>query len=213
MKNAEKTIDFNMSGCQSTQPGQREITTCVDSAPTFAGPPSAAPINGTRHSEHTSQSTRAGAQYGNTSAQRHGLRSSRLPKGCGSIANSTGELRANLEAELLKRGPITTYQAALVQSCVRHETRAQLLARWLRLAEEPETHAESQTPKTSDGSETSTLTKRQGLGVLDKAALLRDISAATDSRDKCIEKLKLDGGDPAADLKAILYGPRDGSQA
>jgi hypothetical protein len=186
----DKDTSTSVAELPGELPESRDSATLAPAAPTAH---MADKSNSTLHGAHTSRSTHTkGARAGNTNAQRHGLRSSRLPKGCASITNSTGELRASLEAELRTRGPINTYQAALVQSAIRHESRAQLLARWLRLATDAETTSEGQTTKMATGSETSTQTRKQGLGVLDKASLLRDISAATDARDKCIERLGLD---------------------
>ena len=59
------------------------------------------------------------------------------------------------------RGRITVVEAALTQSLCRHETRAQLIYRWLREA---------------DGS-------NAGLSILDRVQLLRKISAATDRQN------------------------------
>ncbi|RMF22769.1 MAG: hypothetical protein D6760_06770, partial [Deltaproteobacteria bacterium] len=56
--------------------------------------------------------------------------------------------------------------AALIQSAVRHERRARLAEQWLRREWEL-------------------------LSTADKLAILREASAATDSRDKCIERLAL----------------------
>jgi hypothetical protein len=76
-------------------------------------------------------------------------------------------------------GSTTIYQEAVLQSAVRHETRALLAARWLRKEGEK-------------------------LKLPDRIALLGTISSATDSRDKCLEKLGLDK-DLTANALDVLY--------
>jgi len=68
---------------------------------------------------------------------------------------------------------------ALLQSAVRHETRALLAAKWLR---------------DQDGK----------LNLEQRLQLLATISAATDSRDKCLVRLGLDRRD-AATITTTLY--------
>ncbi|RMF24679.1 MAG: hypothetical protein D6760_02810 [Deltaproteobacteria bacterium] len=72
-----------------------------------------------------------------------------------------------MEKEVLAhRNVICIRDAALIQSAVRHERRARLAEQWLRR-------------------------KWGTLSTADKLAILREASAATDSRDKCIERLAL----------------------
>lgn len=134
--------------------------------------------------EHTP--SKAGAKVGNVNAQRHGLRSAELPKGCRYIERTADRLRLDLESEVCGRhGSIGTYRAALIQSACRHEKRASLCERWLRLA---------------DGN-------GEKLSTLDRASLLREVSNATDSRDKCIERLGLDRPERESILDALYRTP------
>ncbi|MBL8830293.1 MAG: hypothetical protein JNM18_25170 [Planctomycetaceae bacterium] len=83
-------------------------------------------------------------------------------------------------AVVQKTGGLTPYQAALIQSAVRHEARALLLQRWLK-------------------------TSIDTLSVADKLAFLRDISAATGSRDTCLRQAGLDRTDSAKTTLDALY--------
>ncbi len=158
-----------------------------------------------QHGDQTSQASRPGAQPANRNALRFGLRTSRLPAGCGHVANATNALRLALEdAVTAQHGAISVYRAALIQSAVRHETRAMLLARRLRLSETSRAPGES---VPSSGSQSSKPAQSGGLDVQDYLAILRDISSATDSRDRCLERLKLDQ-EPRQTLVAQLYGGR-----
>lgn len=106
-----------------------------------------------------------GAQAGNGNALRHGLRSAKLPAGCKKIEAGAIRLRLDLESEVFEcRGSVGVRDAGLIQSALRHERRACLAERWLR-------------------------TEADTLSITDRLALLREISNATDSRDKCIERL------------------------
>jgi hypothetical protein len=159
-----------------------------------------------RLGDHAHESKAPGGQPGNGNALRFGLRAAKLPAGCRYIENASQSLRLALEdAATAAHGPLTVYRSALIQSACRHETRAQLLSRYLRLASDAETRTVGVTTDTATGSERSSLTRSQGLGILDRAALLREISAATDSRDRCLERLKLDR-DRRQTLIAQLYG-------
>ena len=114
-------------------------------------------------------------KIGNSNAQTHGLYGylaiGSLPKGCSYIRKMIGRFEGVLRDAIVdKYGQIGVYRAALVQSCCRHEGRAQLLGRWLR-------H--------EDGD----------LKVMDKVGILREIGAASDSRDKCLRLLGLDNDD------------------
>lgn len=95
---------------------------------------------------------------------RHGLRAAKLPEDARYVQNATDQLRRSCEAALCRTPSV--YEAALIQSACRHERRASLCERWLRLAE--------------DAGELDLSTKLQ---------LQRDIGNATDSRDKCLERL------------------------
>lgn len=128
------------------------------------------------HIEGDEQQTRRGAPDGNRNRLRHGLRTSRTPPGCRDIEIDARKLRRNLEdAVLANCGEVAIYQAALINSAVRHEKRARLIERWL--------------------------SQNAELPLTDRCQLLRELSAATDSRDKCLEKLK-----QGKDWSMILYG-------
>src|ERR1700733_3186235 len=128
----------------------------------------------------------------NSNAIRHGLLAVKLPKGCSYIRRSVSTFRAAIEEEVIVRfREITTYRAALINSAVRHEQRALLLQRWLREATDSQTASHSLQAQAVDGKHTSTISKQTGLGIMDRAQLLAQISAATDARDKCLERLGL----------------------
>jgi hypothetical protein len=123
-----------------------------------------------------------GGQPGNRNAQRHGLRSSNLPAGCKAVENRLHQFGKAMRTAIVDaRGGMSIVDAALVQSAIRHEKRAALAERWLRV--EPE------------------LTLEQRL------TLMRESSAATDSRDKCLEKLKLDRADTSSILSQLYQQP------
>jgi hypothetical protein len=110
------------------------------------------------------------APLGNRNSMLHGTRGAlslgRYPKGCSYIRRIIGMFRMQLETSVQdSHDSIGVYHAALIQSACRHETRALLLNRWLR--EQPDA------------------------SLADKLALMRDITNASDSRDKCLEKLGL----------------------
>jgi hypothetical protein len=117
------------------------------------------------------EANKGGAPPGNTNRQTHGLRSwaalGRFPAGASYVRRQCGRLRAVLEADVLDLdGQITVYQAALIQSACRHEGRALLLTRYLRDAKNPT--------------------------LADQLAVMKEIGAATDSRDKCLQRLGID---------------------
>jgi len=122
--------------------------------------PATQPTNGTGKKQHSDSKT--GAPRGNSNRTTHGLHGGKLPAGCRYIENNRNALRRQVESEIMDaRGRITVVEAALTQSLCRHETRAQLIYRWLREA---------------DGS-------NAGLSILDRVQLLREISAATDRQN------------------------------
>lgn len=112
-----------------------------------------------------------GAPQGNTNGLTHGVRSylaiGRLPKGASYIRRLVGGMQRQLEASVRdKYGELTVLHAAYIQSAVRHEVRAQLLTRWQREGE--------------------------GLSLAERITLAKEIGAASDSRDKCLDKLGLE---------------------
>ncbi len=87
-----------------------------------------------------------------------------MPATCRRIV---GEFRRQIENGVLAvSGELTPFASALCQSAARHEARALLASRWL---------------------------KREGesLSLSERLQLLATIGNATDSRDKCLEKLGL----------------------
>jgi hypothetical protein len=105
----------------------------------------------------------------------------RLPRGCSHITRITGRLRRAAEAATTERhGKLSLMHRCLIQAAGRHESRALLLQRLMRVKAE-------------------TLTPEQ------QVSILRDISTATDSRDRALAKLGL-GGSDTPEILAILYG-------
>ncbi len=105
-----------------------------------------------------------------------------LPRKATYIRRQLGELRNAIEAAVLEKfGELTLYRAALVQTAIRHEGRACLLQRWLRLNGKL-THAE-------------------------KLATLKEIGAASDARDRALKALGLDERDDGRSILEGLYGP------
>lgn len=84
----------------------------------------------------TGEANKPHGNAGNRHRLRHGLKASRLPKGCGHVERSITAFRQQLEAAVLDIKPeISVRDAAYVQSACRHEQRASLLFHWLRTAE------------------------------------------------------------------------------
>lgn len=124
---------------------------------------------------------RRGAPIGSANAVRHGLRAAKCPPGCSYIDAAARELRKAITGELLERGELTLYREALIQSCLRHEVRAQLAGRWLRVAYDT-------------------------LDAEKRLALLAAISKATDDRDRCLARMGLDrSAFEAGTLTAAFY--------
>jgi len=149
--------------------------------------------------ETTSEGTKPkGAPRGNQNARRHGLRGRQLSREERYIANSTTTFQRECEAAVIaSHGEVNIYHAALVQSAVRHETRAQLIGRWLRIAEE----------------------KGETLTLLDRANLLKQLSDASDARDRCLEKMDISKPSPRppweanSGPQAVLVLPSNGRVA
>src|ERR1700733_10752198 len=132
------------------------------------------------------------APRNNQNAIRHGLMAAKLPTGCSYIRKSIRQFRAALEDEVIRRfEEVTTYRAALIQSASRHEQRALLLQRYLREAADAETASHTLHNEAIDGKHTSTVSRPTGLSIMDRCQILAQISAATDARDKCLERLGL----------------------
>ncbi len=108
-----------------------------------------------------------GAPEGNANAIRHGLRASSLPDGCAYIEGQVKTFRRYVRDLLVDRhGECSVYQEAVLQSAIRHEQRALLASRWLRI--EPD------------------------LDLNQRLALTDAVAKASDNRDKCLQKLGLD---------------------
>jgi len=116
------------------------------------------------------------APVANLNAQKHGLYAflalGSLPKGASYIRRQGGRLRVQLTQAVLESGrKVGVTAAATINSACRHEGRAMLLQRYLRLEAD--------------------------LPLAARIQLLREIGMATDSRDRCIRSLRLDVESPA----------------
>jgi hypothetical protein len=128
------------------------------------------------------ETSKGGAPKGNRNSIRHGLRASSLPPGCSYLDGQLRSLRKGLRREIKRQhGDISLVHEASLQSALRHETRALLAARWLRIG----------------GDE---------LPLEQRLSLLAAISTATDARDRCLKLLRLDR-DGTRDILATLYSP------
>lgn len=114
--------------------------------------------------------TRVGAPPGNRNAIRHGLTCGRLPKGCSAIEKAMLQFRRAVEDQVaeLRGGNISLYDAALINSAMRHERHAMLSQRWLWKASADE------------------------LTVTDRIRFSSEIGKASDARDKALKLLGLD---------------------
>lgn len=144
--------------------------------------------------------SKRGAPPGNANRTRSGKRAwsavKRLPKGSGAIRQQLYTERDEIEVVTGRQhGEISLFHAALIQSAIRHSGRAQLLERWLRV--EPD------------------------LTLNERLAVLKEIGAASDSRDKCLQRLGLDvtreltplqalAALPALDASTGIVGPHNG---
>lgn len=123
------------------------------------------------------------APKGNRNREVHGYRAwlavGRLPKGGAYIRRLLTTLRDQLETAVATADEeISLYKAALIQSVVRHEGRALLVGRWLRL--------------------------QPDLPLSERLALIREVGNATDSRDKCLKLLGLDTAKPVDPIAAAI---------
>jgi hypothetical protein len=109
------------------------------------------------------------------SAIRHGLRIAKGNPSWRNIEDDALALRTALRQSVTEaHTELTLLAEALIQSATRHERRAALAERWLRI-------------------------NGDNLELADRLALLAAISAATDSRDKAIRALGLDAAPQSAD--------------
>lgn len=140
-----------------------------------------------RNAPGTPRKSKGGAPVGNRNRQRSGVaafaKTGQLPRGCSNIAKQVNVIREMLEIAVQQRhGQISVYHALLIQSCLRHEARAGMLTRWLRLV-------------CKDGETPENLTER--------LAVARELSASTDSRDRCLKLLQIDSIPDAEDGEAM----------
>jgi len=123
-------------------------------------------------------------RFGNRVRMEHGLRSilttGNLPLRCSYVRRIVNAFRNELEhAVFARNGELSLWHAATVQSACRHEQRAQLCMRWIRL-------------------------KAESMSDADRLAYLREYGAATDARDRCLRQLGLDKSDVS--IIDALYG-------
>lgn len=110
---------------------------------------------------------------------RSGLQIGGSPKGTGYVTVALRQFRQSLENAVVdQHGEVNLTRGALINSACRWERVAALGTRWLR--------------KEGDN-----------LATLDRMRLVTDIAKASDSRDRCIERLKIDA--KPADVWAEVY--------
>jgi hypothetical protein len=115
---------------------------------------------------------RSGPAEGNTNAQRHGMKGSKLPVGCVYIEHRVNKLRREIEAAIVAaKGEINIVDAAAVNSVLKWERHGLLAAHWLR----------HEADKLSAG---------------DRLRFSEAIAKASDARDKNIKALGLDAPPP-----------------
>jgi len=111
---------------------------------------------------------RSGPPKGNDNALRHGMRGSKLPKGCQYIENRVNSLRRQIEAALIEaRGEVGIVDAAAVNSILKWERHGLLASHWLRL-------------------------EADKLSASDRLRFSEAIAKASDNRDRNIRALQLD---------------------
>lgn len=108
-----------------------------------------------------------GAPLKNGNRTRHGLRASKLPRGCQYVERAILLFRLAVEEAVLRmHGEIGVLQAALIQSSLRSEQRAMLCERWLREAD-----------------------AKGLLSLPEQIKLLRERDMASARRDNCLREL------------------------
>jgi hypothetical protein len=120
--------------------------------------------------------------------ERYGMVTASLPSGCGWVRQLAAKFRRSLEAAVVEaRGEVAIIDAALIDSAVRWQTSALIVARWLRLHEATMTHSE-------------------------RLLYVRQAGIFGDKRDRCLRELRLSGEAAADDarqrLAKLLYGKR-----
>lgn len=111
---------------------------------------------------------RSGGAKGNQNSTRHGMRGTKLPKGCQHIENAVNALRRRVEeAVLAAKGLIGVSDAAAINSILKWERHGLLAAYWLRKEAEK-------------------------LSAADRLRFSEAVAKASDSRDRNIRALGLD---------------------
>ena len=157
-------------------------------APSKQTPAKPAPRFGKRQpSNYCGKPGRSGPATGNTNAIRHGMRGSKLPKGCKYIEGRVNALRRTVEEAIISlKGEITIMDAAAINSILKWERHGLLAAHWLR-------H------------------EIDKLSASDRLRFSESIAKASDSRDKAIRSLDLDvKPDPITLTKYLDVGHGDG---
>lgn len=155
---------------------------------------------------------------GNDHATRHGvfgfLSIGKLPRGASYVRRLLGQLRESLEEAVReKHGELSVYHSALIQSALRHEGRCLLLQRYLRQGDEI-----TETQRTASVNDEQAgkgkvhsrvkVTAKHGLTLENRINLLREIGAASTSRDQCLQRLGLDQQNSRVlDLAAFYAAP------
>jgi hypothetical protein len=184
-------------------PDSNNVATVGDSPPTTppAAPPAPtaapAPKPGVFQVGNKAACGKGAGKAKNVNARKHGVHGfltlGRAPDGCGYVYRVVRQLRRQLEIDIQhKHGKVSTYHGALIQSACRHEGRAALLTRWLRLIDGTDQAGAAATSKKTDAT------------LAEKLAILKEIGAASDSRDRCLKALGLDR-DERASLYIDLY--------
>lgn len=121
-----------------------------------------------------------GAEVANMRAMRHGLRSSRLPKGCERIGRDLLEFRRALEDAVFNlHGEVDAVAALLISSAVTWERHRRLAERWLRVSFDELSHA-------------------------DRLSYSREAAKAATERNKVLEALKLDEQQQGTEYGSLL---------
>jgi len=111
---------------------------------------------------------RRGAPRDNRNNMRHGLRGSKLPKGCKYIEHRVNALRRQVEDALMAtKGSISITDAAAVNSILKWERHGLLAAHWLRHQVDT-------------------------LSALERLKFSEAIAKASDNRDKALRSLGID---------------------
>lgn len=116
------------------------------------------------------------------------LATGRFPKGASYIGRLVRQLRIALNTAVEQRHDAKClYHDAVIQSAIRHEARALLWQRWMRV---------------NDKLSTDQL-----------LAITREIGSATDARDKCLRLLKLDHDAKSDAIDALYFAEPDDTPA